>query len=205
MTLAQARQAASDARALIAAGRDPVLVRRMERTTTAETQTRTVRWLVEEWLSVEPNRQSWDARTTALVTQQLTDHVIPRLGHMPISNVTPLHLIDVLKTLSAADKLETLRRVRQRLAQVFDMAVNRNLIVHNPAARLAREFSTPDVEHRACVPVEDVPALFAAIAKRQSRVVELALWLTVLTSHTHSQAFALQNLQPVASHSAVFG
>ncbi|OIR07104.1 hypothetical protein GALL_106930 [mine drainage metagenome] len=51
--------------------------------------------------------------------QSLRDYFLPKIGARPIASLTAQDVMRVLEPLEAAGKLETLRRVRQRIGSVL--------------------------------------------------------------------------------------
>ena len=129
----------------------------------------TFRVVADAW--VADGRADWSARTIEQVVQSLKDHVYPIIGDKPIGTIEPGAILDLIGGLVAAGKVETARRVRQRLDSVFEYAALPNKLPSNPVAIGKREINkrvkparraNPEGNH-PCVPVAEVPQLLCAM------------------------------------------
>ena len=77
------------------------------------------------------------------VFRSLEKHIFPALGRTPITKVNAVDVIKVLKPLSAAGSLETVKRLCQRLNQVMTFAVNTGVVNSNPLAGISKAFEAP--------------------------------------------------------------
>ena len=95
----------------------------------------------------------------------LTIHVIPAIGELPVGSITTG---DVLKIVSPlwASKPTTARYITQRLAQVFDYALEAGHITLSPcngALRTALPRRRPAVKHHAALLHAELPGLIRAV------------------------------------------
>jgi len=110
----------------------------------------------------------------------MSKYVFPHIGSMPIANITAQQFIGALKPTHAAGRLETVKRLGQRINEVMDYALNSGLITVNPAARIGRTFHKPQVKHRPALPPEQLPLLmktlaFASIGRQTRCLIEWQL------------------------------
>ena len=61
----------------------------------------------------------------------LNNHILPYIGNIPIRNITAMHIIAVMNELEGKSK-ELNRKTLQTLRNIFDSAVDNNLIVKSP-------------------------------------------------------------------------
>lgn len=148
---------------------------------------RTVRVVAEEWL--ESYRPGWSIKHAHQNHQSLRDHVYPSIGSRPIRTIGTADVLDVLQSLLGEGKAETARRVRQRLAGIFQYAALREYIDRDPIPLVAKEFTklraqalklNPS-ESFACISKEELPALLRVMEAYPGIVVRLALRLLMLT------------------------
>ena len=120
---------------------------------------------------VADNQPTWTARHAEQVIQSLTDHVYPVIGDKMIMNVEPPDVLSLLGGMLADGKVETARRVRQRLDAIFEYAGLRHKLPTNPVSVAKREINKrvraarkahPE-KNFACVPVAEVPQLLRAM------------------------------------------
>ncbi|USE81178.1 integrase arm-type DNA-binding domain-containing protein [Cupriavidus gilardii] len=148
---------------------------------------RTVRLVAEEWL--ESYRPGWSVKHAHQNHQSLRDHVYPLIGYRPIRTIGTADILDVLQALLREGKAETARRVRQRLAGIFQFAALREYIDRDPVPLVAKEFTklraqalklNPS-ESFACIGKEELPALLRVMNAYPGVMVRLALRLMMLT------------------------
>jgi len=191
VTLKEARERADDLRAIVRAGRDPLL--EAEQRAAAEREAAAKRAQEAERnaatlasVAHECHRTIRDDFRNAKHRRQwiasLETNIPPKVWHKPVGQVTTADLLDVLLPLSKRAP-ETARRVRMRLAAIFQAAMLHNVADDNPAERVKSQFrrkrrSADDVPHLRALPVADVPALVAAL--RESERVSLNVRLCAL-------------------------
>ena len=114
-------------------------------------------------------------------------YVFPRIGDVPVANVTTAQVLDVLTPIWF-DKPETAKRVLQRIETVFKSAIVRGIRERaSPCVGVAEELGTKHraVEHHASLPWQDVPKFIATLrqpVKRRLPMTALALEFLILTA-----------------------
>jgi len=153
----------------------------------ADDARRTVRVVAEEWL--ESYGSSWSIKHAHQNHQSLRDHVYPVIGSRPIRTIGTADILGILQALLVEGKAETARRVRQRLAGIFQFAVLREYLDRDPVPLVAKEFTklraqalklNPS-ESFACINRDELPALLQVMNAYPGIVVRLALRLLMLT------------------------
>lgn len=66
-------------------------------------------------------------------------HVIPRIGHKPISDITRADVEALLDEVKAKNTVATARETRKHLSRLFNFAHGRDLITSNPMAGMRRK------------------------------------------------------------------
>ncbi len=215
--LRDARAAADRARGLLADGIDPVIEKaraaeqvaqeleqrkqaRLEGQATkrAEQQAKaaqraasamTVEVVAENWFNA--HKAGWTPAHRDQVWQSLRDHVFSELGRRPINEVRADDILDLLGQMLDAGVIETASRVRQRLTNIWQYAVLRELATVDVVTPTALEFKrrrrnalrVKPKRNFPCVPVVGLPPLLRAMrASTSSPVVTSALWLLCLTA-----------------------
>ena len=184
--LADARQAARDARALVRQGIDPIeqaqsardarQAERAKRLTFSDAADRFLRQKTKEFRNPKHAAQ-W--RTT------LETYANPTIGALPVDQIELAHIVELLNPIWI-DKTETATRVRGRIESVLTWAtVSGYRSGPNPAtwknnldAVLPKPTKLKNVEHFAAVPIDEAPALLTAIRKCRgtaARAVEFLL------------------------------
>lgn len=189
--LAKARVLASEARAKLRSGIDPIGNRQAEREAKAKAEVeateRTFKTATAALL--ESKQAGWrNAKHGAQWLATLEAHVFPAIGDMPIAAIGTADVLRVLRPIWERVP-ETASRVRQRIEAVLDAArVKGWREGENPArwkGHLAGELPSPRkvkrVQHRPALPWEQMGAFMAALLKREG-IASLALRFVILTA-----------------------
>lgn len=188
VSLASARKRASEARAMLAEGVDPMAARKAEQQRAENSFQRvSERW--HEWWA-----QGVDADTAAYILRRLQADVFPTLGGTPIDEIKAADIRNLILAIEQGKgegrrfKGKGARDVAQRqfgtLSQIFRYAVTHGMAERNPAA----DFKPSDVlaphkaQHRAHIEPASLPGLLLAVdAYDRKPVLRLALKLMALT------------------------
>jgi integrase len=125
-------------------------------------------------------------RHAELWLHSLELYAFPKIGKRPIQSITSADVLAVLNPIWAK-KHDTARRVKQRIAAVFDWAKGAGHYPHeNPVAGLKKALPAVKrkAEHMAALPWRELPAFMAQLAAREAvsaRCLEFLI-LTALRS-----------------------
>ena len=177
VSLKEAREKAFANRKLAREGGDPLAdKRRTESTPTFAEATRQV------WKQLRPGWRS--PRHSELWRGSLKRHALPRIGGMPISEVTSADVIRILAPIWHG-KPATARKLRQRIRAVLEWAVAMDLRPDNPCDRIGPVLGSQSngVRHRRALPHGEVAEAIRKVRGSKARpVVKLAFELMVLTA-----------------------
>ncbi len=177
VSLKEAREKAFANRKLAREGGDPLSEkRRAESTPTFAEATRQV------WKQLRPGWRS--PEHAELWLGSLKRHALPRIGGMPISEVTSADVIGILAPIWH-DKAATARKLRQRIRAVMEWAVAMDLRPDNPCDRIGPVLGLHGngVRHMRALPHEEVADAIRKVRASKARpVVKLAFELLVLTA-----------------------
>lgn len=182
VSIAEARRRASDARDLLAEGKDPNSERRLEKYRQQLGAANTFRVVVENWRKHVTSSKA-DA-TMMKVNAFLDQHILPLIGDKPIGDIKTGDVLAVVKRLTGRGALDVAKRSKSIIGQVFSYAIAHGMAESNPA----RQFSSSDViPHRATKhhnaitdPAQLGELLRAADAYKGGVVAKAALQLSVL-------------------------
>ena len=133
LSLADARRERDAAKAHLRAGRDPGLERKKEKAADAAAAAGTTfEVAAREWHSQQI--PTWSPKHADDVIESLEKEVFPALGALPINDITPPMVLNVLKPIQARGAIETGHRVRQRISAVFVYGIGSSYCVNDPAA-----------------------------------------------------------------------
>ena len=183
ITLAAAREAALEAKRMLASGVDPSAAKKALKE--PEKVSAPFAEIAEKWQAWR--RPAWSESTADAVRASLANHALPKLGDMPIDTIKPADVMAVIEAIDQKGAGETAGRVFQRLKSIFRYAVTREHLksVDDPTYTLKpSELIAPrKVRHRAAHSASDVPVFFAALDQYQGYpVATLGLQLLMLTA-----------------------
>ncbi|MCL2713217.1 MAG: integrase arm-type DNA-binding domain-containing protein [Alphaproteobacteria bacterium] len=188
VSLAQAREAATAARAAVREGYDPIEDRNARRAEARAEASRAVTFqeYAERFIGGkeagwknEKHRQQW--------RNSLRDYAMPHMGHLPIADVDTEAVLRALRPVWA-EKPETARRVRGRIEAILNGAKAEGLRTEeNPALWrghldqiLARRRKS-DVEHHAALPYAEMPTFWQSLASDASHAAQMLRFI-ILTA-----------------------
>ncbi|MGY3558707.1 integrase [Bradyrhizobium sp. USDA 4463] len=149
VSLREAREARDDAKRLLSSGRDPSLVRKLEKAAKAKASANTFNALADELL--EKKRVEGKAERTFDKVEWLLNLARADLGGRPVAEIAAPEVLRVLKTVEARGRLETAKRLRATIGQVFRFAVATGRADTDPTASLRGAIASPVVQHRAAI------------------------------------------------------
>ena len=165
VTLSAARERRRQARALLAEGIDPQL-HQQEQVAIAqakqEASANTFERMAAKWLELKRHDVSEACANDAWRSLEL--YVLPFIGSMPIDQIRAPLVIELLRPIEADGKLETVRRLCQRINEILDYTVNQGLLAANPCSAIRKVFKKPTKKHMPTLKPDELPALMADIA-----------------------------------------
>jgi integrase len=148
--LADARSATIAARQRLAEGEDPALLKRLAKMAAATAQKDTFEAIAEEWLERLAAEDVLGQRTIDK-KRWLLRLAYPAIGTRPISRISPLELLDLLRRIEKSGRLETAVRARATMSQVFRFAITTARASGDPTLHLRGATLTPKVRHMAAI------------------------------------------------------
>ena len=189
VSLADARELATDNQRLIRQGRDPIAEKRQA----AEERRRPAIPTFAQAAArvIEMRRPTWsNAKHASQWENTLAAYAHPVIGRKPVDEITTADVLAVLAPIWT-EKAETASRVRQRLETVFDWVVAQGWRPDNPAGKAVTRAlpRVPKVKrHHPALPVAEVPAALKAVREsRADPATRLAFEFLVLTASRSSE------------------
>ncbi|KXF79747.1 integrase domain-containing protein [Enterovibrio coralii] len=167
LSLAQARKKRMAVQELLANGIDPIEDDAEHKAAMLAEDKHTFGAIALAWFKVKRTSVSEDYAQDIMRSLEL--HLLPYIGKQPITKLTPPSLIEVLRPLEAKGTLETLRRVVQRMNEIFTFAINTGVITSNPAQRIATAFTAPSPSHQPTIKPEALPEFMRRLREAQIR------------------------------------
>lgn len=149
VTLAEARERLAEVKRSISHGHDPTEARRAARTA----DRCTFATVTAEWLEVHAS--ATNAKTAGERRMRLERHVLPGLGDLPISDITPAVALAVIKRIEARGALHTARRMLQDCVAIGDYAISTSRLTANPFSPLRKALKSEQPAHFAAIVTPD--------------------------------------------------
>jgi integrase len=189
VSLAEAREAARDARRLRRVGVDPIDAKRKREATAKLDKARAISFSECTAAYIENHRAGWsNAKHAAQWEATLRAYAYPVFGSLPVAAVDTALVVKVLDPIWSK-KPETASRVRGRVEAVLDFATVRGYRVGENPARWKGHLKEAlpaltrlrKVEHHAALPYAEVGAFMADLRMREGGAAA-ALEFAVLTA-----------------------
>jgi integrase len=161
VTIAEARERRDDARAILRDGKDPGRERQADRLRAAVASENTFKAVSGDWLKeVSPRLAPASYKKNVWLLGLVTSELGPR----PMTEITPPDVLAALERIKARGRLETARRAKQLVGQVFAYAIENHRAERNPVSDLRRSVAGAKPRPRAALTKpDDVGRLLRAI------------------------------------------
>jgi integrase len=136
--------------------------------------------IAADWIAKTKTR--WSPYYLKQVERSMASDVFPRIGSLPIKQVTSAHLLQILKTVEGRGAETVALLIRQWCSAVFRYAAANLLVEGDPAVVLRGAVTRSKVKHNAPLPAKEIPALLAAVTSFSgNRTTAIAIELLLLT------------------------
>ncbi|MGL5268048.1 MAG: phage integrase central domain-containing protein, partial [Plesiomonas shigelloides] len=123
----------------------------------------TFEFMASKWLELKRHSVTEDYANDSW--RSLEMYILPFIGTTPISEIRAPDVIELLRPLEADGKLETIRRLCQRVNEVLDYSVNHGLLTANPCSAIRKVFKQPSKKNMPTLKPDELPLLMADIAR----------------------------------------
>ncbi len=182
VSLAQARDGMEKARKVLAAGNDPMAIRKADKVasrTAAENSFEAVARMW--WAHWKPARSEQHA---GQVMRRFEANVFPYIGPRPVAEVQAPELVAMLKAIEARGVNDLAKRALQTSGQVFRYAIAHGLAKRNPATDIKPSdvLASRQKKNLARIDGKELPALLRHIdAYQGAAITRLAMKLMAMT------------------------
>ena len=193
VTLTQARERRADARKLLANGSDPSAIKkasRQESQKSFQEISNSFATLATEFHKVKS--PMWTHGHAKQWMGNLEKYALPVIGDRPITDIEPMELVGIMRTVETNGTFETRDRLLQTIGAVFKYAIATGRAKYNPAEIRMALADRPKVEHFACISPAELPEFLRAVSAYQvkekvSPIAIAALRLLMLTTTRTSE------------------
>jgi len=177
-TLAEARDERTKARALVKQGINPAHNRRLDRIKREQENATTFESVALEWLALK----DWEQVTKDRRLQMLKRAVFPEIGSLSVRQVTPAHILDILK--KTAKNAPTVAAEAQRtMSGIFDLAVSTLRADTDPVYPVRRALPANKTQHKRPLSSGEIGQLLRDIDTHggnfQTMCAFRLMWLTL--------------------------
>lgn len=120
-SLQAARDKARDAKKLLTENVDPSMSRKVAKVRAKAAAENSFKSVAEDWL--KRRKGQWTEGHFKKITKRLERDVFPKLAALPINQITPLDILQVLRKLEEREVVYSAHRIQQILGQIFRYAV----------------------------------------------------------------------------------
>lgn len=173
ISLAEARKLRLEALTLLAKQIDPREHKQQQTQGKLAELEHTFEKISESWMEVKKSTVSENYATD--VWRSLELHVFPKIGKLPISKLTAIETINILKPIAAKGSLETVKRLCQRMNEVMDFAVNTGIINSNPLSKIHSAFHAPKKNNMPTITPEELPQFMKALSRASIKLTTRCL------------------------------
>jgi len=179
ISLVQAREAVEQARKLVQEGRHPSLQKKIDGLEAAHGQLHTLEDLTKEWLGIK----SWEDITKTRRLNMMERVVFPKLGALPIRQITPPMILDVLKTAASKNGITVMAEAKRTLFGIFEFAHETFRVDSNPVHRWRDALPKNKTQHKTPLSKTDIGQLLRDLdthgGSYQIQAAFLLMWLTL--------------------------
>ena len=182
VSLAQAREGVDKARKVLAAGSDPMAVRKADKAATRAAAENSFESVARIWWAHwKPARSEQHA---GQVMRRFEADVFPHIGGRPISEIQAPELVAMIKAISGRGVNDLAKRALQTSSQVFRYAIAHGLAQRNPATDIkpGDVLASHPKQNMARIDGKELPELMRRIdAYQGTPVTRMAMKLMALT------------------------
>lgn len=158
VTAAEARKARDEAHQMVSQGINPAHARQTAKLVKMTEQADTFKAIAEEWIASK--QAKWTPYYHRQVIRFLDSDAYPDIGHLPIRQVTPAHILAIIKRAEKRGAESVAVNLRMWCSAVFRYAIAHLRADNDPAAHLRGTIEKPKTEHAKPLSREQI-ALFA--------------------------------------------
>lgn len=179
LSLRDAREAAEAARKLVAQGVHPAQQKRLERIKTGVEHANTFEAVAREWVAL----RDWQEVTKARRLNMLERVVFPHVGNLPIRQVQPVHVLDILKRVDANNGNSVACEAKRTMSSVFEFAVSTLRADSDPVYPVRKALVANKTQHKRPLSFDEVGVLLNAVEGHggyyQIQAAFFLMWLTL--------------------------
>ncbi len=181
-TLGEARAERERCRGLVKQGIHPAHSQRTEKLRRSIEAGSTFKTVAETW--IKENAPHWSKNYLRQIEQRFKADAYRHIGALPIREITPAHVKDVLKRVEKRGAPASAKHLRTWIGGVFRYAAGELLVETDPTWPLRNSIKGPKTQHIQHLTAKETPAFLQALervqAEHATKIAAKLLWLTVV-------------------------
>ncbi len=181
-TLSEARSERERCRGLVKQGVHPSHSQRTEKLRRSIEAGNTFQAVAESW--IKDHGKEWSDNYRRQIVQRLTGDAYPHIGALPIKDITPAHVKDVLKRVERRGSPASAKLLRTWIGGAFRYAAGELLVETDPTWPLRNTIRAPKTQHIQHLAAKEIPAFLQALdgvqAEHATKIAAKLLWLSVV-------------------------
>lgn len=179
ISLKEAREAAENARKLVLQGQHPSKQKRIARLQAGYETSITLETMAAEWLALK----GWEEITKRRRLTMLKRVVFPTLGNLPVSEISPPLVLDVLKAAARDNGPSVMAEAKRTLYGIFELAVETFRVPRNPVHQWREALPKNKTQHKRPLTKQEIGQLLRDVDNQrgsyQIQAAFLLMWLTL--------------------------
>lgn len=179
LTLAEARDERTKARALVKQGINPSQHRKLERVRRQHEAAVTFEAVAKEWVAL----RSWEAVTKERRLDMLERVVFPKIGAFPIKDIKPTHVLDVIQTSAKKNGPSVAAEARRTISGIFDHAIATLRADSDPTYAVRKALPPNKTQHKPALSIAEIGQLLLDVQNHHGRHETVTafrlMWLTL--------------------------
>ncbi len=163
VSLSDARERREQARKLLANGADPSAVKqatKQEERKASQVAENSFQVLATEFHALKS--PMWTAQHAKQWLGNMEKYAFPVIGSRPVSELEPMEILGIMRTVEANGTFETRDRLLQSIGAVCKYAIATGRARYNPAEIRLALSDRPKEEHFACIATAEIPEFLRA-------------------------------------------
>ena len=181
-TLSEARGERERCRGLVKQGVHPSHSQRTEKLRRSIEAGNTFQAVADAW--IKDHGKEWSDGYRRQIVQRLGSDAYPHIGALPIKDITPAHVKDVLKRVERRGSPASAKLLRTWIGGAFRYAAGELLVETDPTWPLRNTIRAPKTQHIRHLGAKEIPAFLEALelvqAEPTTKIAAKLLWLTVV-------------------------
>ncbi len=178
-TLAEAREERTKARALVKQGMNPSHARQLDQIKRVQDSGNTFEAVAREWVALK----DWEEVTKSRRLDMLTRVVFPKIGALPVKQITPAHILDVLKAAHEKNGPTVAQEAKRTMSGVFDLAISTLRADTDPTYPVRKALPTNKTQHKRALEVAEIGQIFRDMeghgGRYETHGAFLLMWTTL--------------------------